>query len=117
MTPLWAANYQIVYGLFVNGQYAAIRAAGELSRQLARNNDEITDSLREGYEAQQAAYDRVFDGFSDYVRGVDRYVVPDIGRVTLPSSFTICSGGGGSVMLVALGSACPDASVELKPAG
>ena len=117
VTPLWSANYQIVFGLFVQGQYAAIQAAGELSQHLAQNNAEITDSLMSGYEAQQASQDRVFDSYSEYVRGVDRYDVPDIGLVTLPSAYNACgSSGSGGVLLVPLLSTCPGDTVQLQPA-
>ena len=117
VTPLWSANYQIVFALFVQGQYAAIRAAGELSRQLAQNADEISDSLMSGYEAQQAAEDRVFDSYAGYVRGVDRYVVPDVGLVTLPSAYNVCSSSGpASVVLVPLVTTCPADTTLLPPA-
>jgi hypothetical protein len=116
VTPLWSANYQIVYALFVNGQYAAIRAAGELSRHLAQNAAEISDSLMSGYEAQQAAEDRVFDSYSEYIRGVDRYDVPDVGLVSLPSSYSVCGAGSASVVLVPLLGSCPDDTVLIQPA-
>ena len=115
VTPLWSANYQIVYGLFVQGQYAAVQAAGQLSQHLAQNNDEITASLRSGYEAQQAAEDRIFDGYSEYIQGLDRYDVPDIGVVSLPSAFNACSSSGAGVVLVPLLSTCPDDTTLLQP--
>jgi len=116
VTPLWSANYQIVFGLFVQRQYAGIRAAGELSRYLAKNADEIASIYRSAYEASEAAYDRVFDGFSEYVRGVERYDVPDQGRVDLPNDSTVCSiNGTARVLLVSLLDTCPGDTTRLQP--
>jgi hypothetical protein len=116
VSPLWSANYQIVFDLFVQGQYAGIRAAGELSRYLARNADEIADIYSSAYEDQQAAYDRIFEGFSEYVRGVERYDVPNVGRTTLPNENTVCHfPGTASVLLIGINELCPRNTDRLQP--
>jgi hypothetical protein len=115
VTPLWSANYQVVFDLFVKGQYQAIRSAGELSRYLAQNAAEIAEIHRSAYEAQQATYDRVFDSFSEYVRGVERYDVPDAGRVQLPNQYNVCHLGGPNVLLIPLLEVCPQNTTLLQP--
>jgi hypothetical protein len=52
-TLLWSTNYQIVFDLFTQRQYEAIRSAGELSRYLAKNADEIASTYRAAYESQK----------------------------------------------------------------
>jgi hypothetical protein len=116
VTPLWSANYQAVFDLFAQGQYQAIRAAGQLSRYIAQSADEIAQIYRSAYEAQQAAYDRVFDGFSEYVRGVERYSVPNVGRVNLPNAYNACHiNGTAGVLLISLLEVCPRDTTLLQP--
>jgi hypothetical protein len=118
VSPLWSADYQVVFDLFVQGQYAAIRSAGELSRYLAQNADEIAEIYREGYEAQQAAYDRVFEGFSEYVRGTEPYEIPSVGRTQIPNQYTVCHApASAGVLLVPAGGACPQGTDRLQPVG
>jgi hypothetical protein len=84
----WFNGYMYVVQLWQQRQYAAIRQAGELSRHIAKNNEEISDMIRGSYENQQRAYDRVNDNFSKYIRGVERYNQPFDGKpVELPSGY------------------------------
>jgi hypothetical protein len=118
VTPLWAANYQAVFDLFLQGQYAAIRSAGELSQYLARNADEISDINRRAYAEQQAAYDRVQDGFTEYIQGVEPYEVPEVGRVLIANDVDVCSyGQEPHVLLLPGGSGCPQGMERLRPLG
>lgn len=85
----WYADYLYVQQLWIDGQMQAIRAAGELSRIISRNNDQITQSIRSAYQTRQDAYDRISSSFSEQIRGVETYRNPYEGReVQLPSDYT-----------------------------
>jgi hypothetical protein len=84
----WYAGYRHVQQLWVDGQMQAIRAAGALSRQIARANDEITASIRSSYRTQQESSDRISNSFSERIRGVETYEQPFEGRtIQLPSDY------------------------------
>jgi hypothetical protein len=74
--------------ILVKNQLQQIRQAGELSRYIAKTNDEISDMRRKAYEDRQASQDRISANFSQYIRGVDEYHNPIENRnVELPSGF------------------------------
>ncbi len=116
---LWGANYQVVFDLFLKGQYGAIAAAGELSRYLAKTADEIAAIHRDAYQYQQATYDRVFDSYSRYTRGQDRYQLAGAdGPVLLPRANGICQERGATVptvLLIPLTTPCPSGTDPLSP--
>jgi hypothetical protein len=114
--PLWSANYQTVVQIFLDGQYQAIRSAGELSRYLAQNAEEIADIYRESYEQQSATYDRIFDSFDEYIQGIERYDVPDIGQVQLPNDYNVCHvPSTPNLLLIPLLELCPQNTNLLDP--
>jgi hypothetical protein len=116
VTPLWSANYQAVFDLFLQGQYAGIRAAGELSQYLARTADQISDLQRKAYEDQQAAYDRVQEGYSQSIQGIEPYEVPEVGRVLIANDVDVCSyGQEPHLLLLPSGTGCPQGLVRLQP--
>ena len=68
---------------------AAIRGAGELSRYVSGVNASIDQTIISGYKDRQASEDRVFDSFSESIRGVETYADPvSGGNVQLPSGFS-----------------------------
>ncbi|MFN0007879.1 MAG: hypothetical protein ACKVXR_08215 [Planctomycetota bacterium] len=84
----WYAGYAQVLDLWRQGQMQSIRDAGELSRRISRNNDEILAGMRSSWEERQASQDRTSREFSEYVRGVETYDHPYEGReVQLPSGY------------------------------
>ncbi len=84
----WYAGYGQVLELSRQGQLQAIRDAGELSRRISRNNDEILASMRSSWQARQDSADRTSREFSESVRGVETYDHPYEGRaVQLPSGY------------------------------
>ena len=86
--PIWFSKYLQVVSMWQQGQMQAIRSAGELSRYIARTNDEISAMQRQAFERRQAANDRVNRNFSEYIRGVETYQNPVEGRpVELPSGY------------------------------
>ncbi len=84
----WFSKYQQVVRMWQQNQMRAIRNAGELSRYIARTNDEINTTLRQSYETRQRSQDRINERFSRYVRGVETYENSFEGRdVDLPSGY------------------------------
>jgi hypothetical protein len=84
----WYAGYAQVVALRNKGQMDQIRAAGELSRQISRNNDEMIASMRSSWQERQASEDRVYQQFSESVRGVETYKNAfDERPVELPSGY------------------------------
>jgi len=72
----WFAKYQQVLRMKNDANFAAIAAAGELSRRISANSDAILAMYRGAWEAQQSAYDRVSRGFSEATRSVQSYADP-----------------------------------------
>ncbi|MDB5284727.1 MAG: hypothetical protein JWO06_3802 [Bacteroidota bacterium] len=72
----WYANYMAVSQVLTQQGYAAIKAAGERSRIIAKASDETNQMISDSYWKTQKANDQVFENYSDYQRGVDTYVDP-----------------------------------------
>lgn len=85
----WFAGYLQVHKMWQDGQMAAIRSAGELSRYVSGVNADINNTILQGHKDRQASEDRVFDAFSESIRGVETYADPvNGGNVQLPSDFS-----------------------------
>ena len=85
----WFAGYLQVHKLWQDGQMAAIRSAGELSRYVSGVNASIDQTIISGYKDRQASEDRVFDSFSESIRGVETYNdLVNGGNVQLPSGYS-----------------------------
>lgn len=84
----WYAGYAQVLDLSRRNQLQSIRDAGEISKRISRNNDEILASMRSSWEARQASQDRMAREFSESIRGVETYDHPFEGRaVQLPGGY------------------------------
>lgn len=84
----WFNRYQQLVQMLVQSQMQAIQRAGELSRYIARTNNEISDMIRQSWQQRQAAEDRIYSNFSQYIRGVEVYQNPfDDRAVELPSGY------------------------------
>jgi len=84
----WFAKYSQVLEMARNNQLQSIRDAGEISRRVSRNNDEILAMYRQSWQERQASADRVNREFGEAIRGVESYVDPakDF-PVELPSGY------------------------------
>jgi hypothetical protein len=69
----WYAGYSQVIAMRNQGTMDQIRAAGELSKQISRNNDAMIASMRSSWQARQASEDRIHRQFSESIRGVETY--------------------------------------------
>jgi hypothetical protein len=84
----WFARYQQLTRMLMQNQMNASNRAVELSRYLARTNNEVTSTIRQSYENRQAAMDRINERFDNHVRGVEDYRDPYSGStVQLPSGY------------------------------
>jgi len=84
----WVNQYVQLCHVLTQMGMQQIRSAGELSRIISRNNREISDIIRRGYEERQASQDRINKNWSQYIRGVEQYSDPVTGRsVVLPSGY------------------------------
>lgn len=84
----WWAGYMQVVQLYRSNQMQSIKNAGDISRRISKNNDEIIAMNRAAWKNQQASTDRVMERFSDSIRGVERYDNPfERRQVELPSGY------------------------------
>jgi len=84
----WYAGYAQVLDMSRRNQLQSIRDAGEISKRISRNNDEILASMRSSWEARQASQDRMAREFSESIRGVETYDHPFEERaVQLPGGY------------------------------
>lgn len=70
-----------------NQVYQRIYQAGQISRIISQTNDQMIANIDASYRQAQQANDRVYDQFSDYMRGVDRYS-DGSSQIQLPSGYT-----------------------------
>ena len=66
---------------------AAIQSAGDFSRQIAQESDEIGDSIRQQYENQQAVNDQISEARSETMRGETPWDAGDGDKVLLPADY------------------------------
>lgn len=84
----WFAKYSQVLEMARNNQLQSIRDAGDISRRISKNSDEILALYRQSWEERQASADRVSREFSESVRGVETYTDPAKSHpVELPSGY------------------------------
>jgi hypothetical protein len=84
----WFNKYMQVMTMWQQNVMASIQSAGMLSRYIAQTYDEISAMNRQAWENYQAVSDRINRQFSEYIRGVETYQNPFIGRpVELPAGY------------------------------
>ena len=101
MNPQWFAAYQaesqrILQERIVMQQVLQQMAAQQrasFQRQMHRLSDvsrtlsDTSDMIMAGYQERSASYDRMSQGWSEAMRGVDSYAVPGGGSVELPGGY------------------------------
>ena len=84
--PFYNRLAQVIQ-LLSNHVYQQIYQAGQISKIISQTNDQMIANIDASYQQTQKANDHVYDQFSDYMRGVDRY--NDGGsQIQLPSGYT-----------------------------
>ncbi|MGA2443474.1 MAG: hypothetical protein ABSH08_21180, partial [Tepidisphaeraceae bacterium] len=81
----WVNACAQVRQMMLQNQANAIAQEGELSRYIAKVNDEISDTIREQYQEQEKVEDKVNQEWDEYIRGVAPYQTPT-GPVELPNN-------------------------------
>lgn len=89
INPAWLAFVQQVVQGLTSNTICHIHQIGDLSRQISRNYDEISQMSMQGWQERSAVSDRMAENFSQSIRGVDAYYDPNAGStVELPSGYT-----------------------------
>jgi hypothetical protein len=77
-----------VKGAVIQAGYDAIRHAAIRSRIIASAQKDISRTIMDSYWQNQRVKDRIHENFSDYMRGVEPYKLPEGGMVKLPSGYS-----------------------------
>ena len=84
----WYNKERQVSAMLQDAFYRQQRQIMELSRYIANTNDQISDMISKSYWDRQAVQDRMHTRFSEYIRGVQSYSVPNSrSSVQLPSGY------------------------------
>lgn len=76
LDPNWFNMYNQYVQMATNNVMNSIYQAGVRSRIISNMSHQISDMTMRSYERQQAAYERVYQGFSESTRGVNSYHDP-----------------------------------------
>lgn len=71
--PVYTAKLCQINVMMVQQAKQQIASIGELSRYISQTYNEISETSRMSYEFKNAASDKVFDQWSDYMRDVETY--------------------------------------------
>ena len=86
--PKWAEDTIKLSATITRDQIRQQRAIFHRMQQISRTQSEISDIIMDSYEKRNAAYDRIFDNYSQAIRGVDTYRDPiNDWKVDLPTGY------------------------------
>jgi hypothetical protein len=86
--PLWIENGIKLAATVTREQLRHQNAIFNRMQQISRTQSEIGDMIMDSYQKRQQAYDRVFDNYSQAVRGVDSYRDPiNDWKMDLPTGY------------------------------
>lgn len=74
--PAWALAGTRLSATITRNQLRQQQAIFDQMQQIRRTQQEVSDMIVQGYQARSAAQDRIFDKYSEAVRGVDTYRDP-----------------------------------------
>ncbi len=74
--PAWAVAGTKLAATVTRDQLRQQQAVFDRMQQIRRSQSEVSDMIHEGYRRRSAAMDRVFDKYSESIRGVDTYRDP-----------------------------------------
>jgi len=83
----WYNRYTQLVQQIIAQNIQNIKSLGELSRYIAKTNDEISQIIIDGYNSRQAVNDRIADNFSRTIRGVETLAEPGGSNVELPLGY------------------------------
>jgi hypothetical protein len=88
LNPAWYAKYSRMIEYLAQRQIRQIQSVGQISRMLSQMSDQMSRENLAQFEKRQAVNDKLSENFSDYVRGVDKYIDPYEGKaVDMPSGY------------------------------
>lgn len=86
--PAWATACTRFTASLTRRELANRQAIFDRMQQIRRSQSEVDDIIMDTYNRRNAAYDRIFDNYSQAVRGVDAYTDPvNHERVELPTGY------------------------------
>ncbi|HZP87670.1 MAG TPA: hypothetical protein VFB54_12710 [Burkholderiales bacterium] len=98
--PVWHEHVTKFSAIVTREQLRQQRAIFEKFQQIRRTQAETSDMLFESWQRRSQAYDRIFDNYSQAIRGVDTYVDPvSSTRVELPNGYRHAWSNGSEYVL------------------
>jgi hypothetical protein len=86
--PVWGENVLKLSAMITRDQLRHQQAIFNRMQQLSRTQSEIGDMIMDSYQKRNQAYDRIFDNYSQSIRGVDSYTDPiNNWKVEVPTGY------------------------------
>jgi len=86
--PKWMEDYVKLSATITRDQLCQQRAIFNRMKQISRSQSEMGDMIMDSYQKRNAAYDRIYDNYSEAIRGVDTYRDPiNNWEVELPTGY------------------------------
>ncbi len=86
--PVWAENCTRLAATVTRDQLRHQRAIFDRMQQISKTHSEISDMIMDSYQKRSDAYDRIFDNYSQAIRGVDSYLDPiNDWKIELPTGY------------------------------
>lgn len=86
--PKWAEDYVKLSATITRDQLRQQSAIFNRMQQISRSRSEMSDMIMDSYEKRNAAYDRIYDNYSQAIRGVDTYRDPiNDWEIDLPTGY------------------------------
>jgi hypothetical protein len=86
--PAWATACTRFTASLARQQIASQQAVFERMQSIRNSQSEVDDMIMDSYNRRSAAYDRIFDNYSEAVRGVDTYRDPLLDQdIELPTGY------------------------------
>ena len=86
--PVWGENVLKLSAMITRDQLRHQQAIFNRMQQLSRTQSEIGDMIMDSYQKRNQAYDRIFDNYSQAIRGVDSYTDPiNNWKVEVPTGY------------------------------
>jgi hypothetical protein len=87
--PAWGVAGTKLAATITRNQLRQQQAVFQQMQQIRRSRNEVSDMIYEGYRRRSAAQDRIFDKYSEGIRGVDTYRDPVNDRdIELPTGMS-----------------------------
>jgi len=86
--PVWVENCIKLSASVTRDKIRQQRAIFNRMQQISKTQSEIGDMIMDSYQKRNDAYDRIFDNYSQAIRGVDSYKDPiNDWKIDLPTGY------------------------------